>query len=87
MLVFGRERRALRNIYASGGRGFLHDMLEAAGGDNVFSDIDRESVQATAELILARKPDVILELHRGSGPVSRPISRSSRGSRWRRYRR
>jgi iron complex transport system substrate-binding protein len=62
MLVFGRERGALRNIYASGGRGFLHDMLEAAGGVNVFADIDAESVQASTELILTRAPDVIIEL-------------------------
>ncbi len=62
LLVFGRERGALRNIYASGGRGFLHDMLEAAGGANVFADVDRESVQATTELILARAPEVILEV-------------------------
>jgi len=62
LLVFGRERGALRNIYASGGRGFLHDMLEAAGGVNVFADVDRESVQATTELILARAPEVILEV-------------------------
>jgi iron complex transport system substrate-binding protein len=62
LLVFGREPRTLRNIYATGGRGFLHDMLEAAGGDDIFSDIDRESVQATTELILARAPEVILEL-------------------------
>ena len=60
--MFGRERGALRNIYASGGRGFLHDMLDAAGGANVFADIDRESVQATTELVLARAPDVILEV-------------------------
>jgi ABC-type Fe3+-hydroxamate transport system substrate-binding protein len=62
LLVFGRERGALRNIYVSGGRGFLHDALEAAGGTNVFADVDRESVQATAELILARRPEVIVEL-------------------------
>ena len=62
MLVFARERGSLRNIYASGGRGFLHDMLEAAGGTNVFADIKAESVQASSELILARRPDVILEL-------------------------
>jgi iron complex transport system substrate-binding protein len=68
MLVFGRERRALRNIYVSGGRGFLHDMLEAAGADNVFADIERESVQATTELILTRAPDVILEMHRELKP-------------------
>jgi iron complex transport system substrate-binding protein len=62
LLVFGRERGALRNIYASGGRGFLHEMLVAAGGDNVFADVDREAVQATTELVLARAPEVILEL-------------------------
>jgi iron complex transport system substrate-binding protein len=68
MLVFGRERRALRNIYVSGGRGFLHDMLEAAGADNVFADLDRESVQASTELILTRAPEVILEMHRSLQP-------------------
>src|SRR4051794_8619741 len=39
LLVFGRDAMALRGIYASGGVGFLHDMLEAAGGDNVFADV------------------------------------------------
>jgi iron complex transport system substrate-binding protein len=37
-------------------------MLVAAGGTNVFSDINRQSVQTTTELILARAPDVILEI-------------------------
>jgi iron complex transport system substrate-binding protein len=62
LLIFSRERGSLRNVYASGGRGFLHDMLVAAGGINVFADIQAESVQASSELILARRPDVILEL-------------------------
>ena len=62
LLVFGRESMALRGVYTSGGVGFLNDMLIAAGGENLFGDVRRESVQATSELILARKPDVILEL-------------------------
>ena len=62
LLVFGREQLALRGIYASGGYGFLDDMLRAAGGDNVFAEIKQESVQATTEQILARRPDVILEI-------------------------
>jgi iron complex transport system substrate-binding protein len=62
LIVFGRETGALRGIYASGGVGFIHDMVTAAGGDNVFADVKREAVQATAELILARHPDVVLEL-------------------------
>ena len=62
MLVFGREPGSLRNIYASGGFGFLHDMLAAAGGENVFADTRRESVQLTSEAILTAAPEVILEL-------------------------
>ena len=41
---------------------FSDDIAEAAGGEDVFGDIKRESVQATTEMILARKPDVIVEL-------------------------
>jgi iron complex transport system substrate-binding protein len=62
LFVFGRERFALRGIYASGGIGFLNDMLETAGGTNVFADVKLESVQATTEQILAKHPDVILEV-------------------------
>ena len=62
LLVFGREPRSLRNIYASGGFGFLHDMLEVAGGNNVFADVPRESVQVTSEAILTAAPDGIVEV-------------------------
>ena len=62
LIVFDRESLALRGIYASGGFGFIHDMVDAAGGENVFADVKQQAVQATTELILARRPDVILEL-------------------------
>ena len=62
LLVFGREPRSLRNIYAIGGVGFLNDMLVAAGGENVFADVARESLQLTSEAILTAAPDVIVEL-------------------------
>jgi iron complex transport system substrate-binding protein len=63
LLVFGREPGSLRNIYASAGRGFLHDMLVAAGGDDVLADIDKESAQVSTEMILSRAPEVIIELN------------------------
>jgi len=68
LVVLGRETGALRGIYASGGGGFINDMVEAAGGTNIFADVRRESVQATSELILARGPEVILELN--AAPIS-----------------
>jgi iron complex transport system substrate-binding protein len=59
--VFGRERLALRGIYASGGVGFLHDMLDTAGGANVFAAVKLQAVQASTEQILAARPDVVVE--------------------------
>ena len=62
LLVFGRQPESLQQIYVSGGVGFLHEMLEIAGGINVFSDVHRESVQPSHETLLVRAPDVVLEL-------------------------
>lgn len=62
LLVFGRDAETLRGIYASGAIGFLHDMLDAAGGTNVFADVERQSIQTTSELAVARAPDVIIEI-------------------------
>jgi iron complex transport system substrate-binding protein len=73
LLVFSRDPRALRNIYVSGGSGFLHDMLVIAGGDDVFADVKRESVQATTETILARAPEVILEIRPDDIPPGKAL--------------
>ncbi len=62
LLVFERDPASLRGIYVSGGVGFLHEMLGIAGGVNVFADVARESVQPSIETILARAPEIILEV-------------------------
>lgn len=68
LLVFGREPLSLRNLYASGGVGFLHDLVTLCGGTNVFRESERESVQVSTEMLLARAPEVILELRIGDAP-------------------
>jgi len=62
LIVFEHERGSLRNIFASGGDGFLHDMLVAAGGADVMGDIHRQSVTMSTEMVLDRSPEVIVEL-------------------------
>ncbi len=76
LVVITRDALALRGIYASGGIGFIHDMLMAAGGDNVFGDTTRQAVQATSELVLARAPEVILELR--AEPMDQPTEQKER---------
>lgn len=75
VLIIGREPDALRGIFASGGVGFMHDMLEAAGGANVFADVRRQSLQVSAELLLAREPEVILETHPPEGWTPSRVTR------------
>ena len=62
LLVIDRQPKTLREIYVSGGVGFLHQMLEIAGGTNVFADVPRESAQPSHETIITRAPEVIMEL-------------------------
>ena len=71
LLVFSREPGSLRNTTASGGYGFLADLLDVAGASNVFEEIQRQSVQASTEMILARRPDVIIELRYGASAERR----------------
>lgn len=72
LLIFGRESGALRGINASGGYGFLHDLLELAGAVDVLSDIRQAAVPMSSEMVLARRPDVIIELHYGEAwPANR----------------
>ncbi len=66
LLVIGREPGSLRNISASAGYGFLHDILELAGGQDVLADVKRQSFEISTETILARAPDVIIELQYGN---------------------
>jgi cobalamin transport system substrate-binding protein len=65
LLVFGREQGTIRRVNASGGLGFLHDVLELAGGSDVLVDLHQQSVDMSTEMIITRAPEVIIELHYG----------------------
>jgi iron complex transport system substrate-binding protein len=68
MVVIGRDGGALRGVYVSGGVGFLHELLDIAGGDDVFGDVKREAAQPSNETMIVRAPEVIMELHAGEQP-------------------
>ena len=75
MLVIGRDAGALRGVYVSGGIGFLHELLDIAGGDDAFGDITREAVQPSNETMIVRAPDVIVELKAGDEPPVATLQR------------
>jgi iron complex transport system substrate-binding protein len=78
LLVFERDPASLRNVYASGGYGFLHDMLEIAGGRNVFAAVKQQAVQASTEMLITSKPEVIVELLYGDNLKNTDVAKELR---------
>ena len=78
LLVFERDPASLTNVFASGGYGVLHDMLELAGGRNVFAGAGQQAVQASTEMLIASKPDVIVELLYGNSLKNADVDRRLR---------
>lgn len=76
LLVIGRDAGSLAHITASGGYGFLHDMLETAGGADVFDDVKRQSLDVSTEMVLARRPEVIIELRYGESVKAQDLPRT-----------
>jgi iron complex transport system substrate-binding protein len=78
LLVIGRDTASLKGISASAGYGFLHDMLEAAGAADIFADVPKQSIDVSTETVLARRPDVIIELRYGESVKPSDIGRELR---------
>ena len=84
LLVFGRDAETLRGIYASGAIGFLHDMLEAAGGRTSLPTSSARAFRRRASLRLRARPTSSSKL--ASTPRARAAAISARGNRCRRFR-
>lgn len=61
LLVYSREAGTLGSFYSAGRRAFQHDLIEMAGGRNIFGDVDQETIQPALEDVIRRKPDIIIE--------------------------
>lgn len=61
LLVHERRAGVLGSFYSVGAKAFQHDLIEIAGGENLFADVDSETLQPTLEQVISRKPDIIME--------------------------
>lgn len=61
-LTVMRQPDRLANLLTAGKGTFLDEMITAAGGKNVFGHLDMAYPQVSPEGVLARRPDVIIEL-------------------------
>ena len=86
MFVVGRTPGALEGIIAVGKRSYLTDVMEVAGGRNVFADSAVAYPKVVHEDILARSPEVIIDM--GEHPEAGAIDQKQIDSEvalWRKY--
>jgi iron complex transport system substrate-binding protein len=67
-LFLERPEGVFRNLTTVGARTFLSELLDLAGGVNVFADVVGDYPQISREALLVRAPETLIELH--SEPVS-----------------
>ena len=64
-------------VVVVGGQGFLAEVLSIAGGRSVFADVQQAYPRPSREAVMARKPDVILQVSMDQGR-----DQSQGGSEW-----
>lgn len=69
VFVVGRTPGALEGMVAVGSHNYLTEVMEVAGGRNVFNDAKPTYAKISAEEILARSPQVILDMGDMSDPT------------------
>jgi iron complex transport system substrate-binding protein len=62
LFVVGRRPNELAGIVAVGKGGFLNELIEIAGGSNIFGDATSAYVSLSLEQVLARNPEVIVDM-------------------------
>ena len=65
LIVLGRERGDLTNLQTVGGTSFISEIVEAAGGDNIYKDAAQPYLEASKETVLLDAPEAILEIQAG----------------------
>jgi iron complex transport system substrate-binding protein len=73
--LVGHAGNRLEGLIAGGAHSYFSDLIDAAGGTNIFSDSSAPYPNVSLEEILSRNPDVILELSGESREKQREVVR------------
>lgn len=65
LLLLGRTPGSLAGLTTAGPGTFLSDIVNTAGGTNVFGDAFGTYPQVSTESLLVRAPEIIMEIHPG----------------------
>jgi iron complex transport system substrate-binding protein len=62
LLAHNREIGTMGSFYTGGSRSYFDELIDIAGGRNIFSDVDENIFQPSLEEVFKRAPEVIIEL-------------------------
>jgi iron complex transport system substrate-binding protein len=65
LIITGRQEHTLDNLYTVGGESFVSEIVEVAGGENIFSSAKERYFEASKESIVVASPAVIIEFQAG----------------------
>ncbi len=65
LIITARSSHALHNLYTSNRSSFVSEMVECAGGENIYADGPTNYFAGSKETIVVRMPEVVLEFHAG----------------------
>lgn len=86
MFVVGRTPGRIEDLIAAGGPSYLNEVIEIAGGANIFKDAATAYAKVGLEEVLARDPEVIIDM----GEMAQTVGVTEAQKRavvalWRRY--
>jgi iron complex transport system substrate-binding protein len=77
--IVGHTAGRLEGMVAGSSKSYFSDLLNAGGGDNLFSDVAVPYPKISLEEILSRDPDVIMELSGDTRPKQEEVAALWRG--------
>lgn len=65
LIITARTSHDLNNLYTVGGKSFVSELVDLAGGDNIYADAPETYFEASKETVVLQAPDAIVEFHAG----------------------
>lgn len=67
LILTGRQTHDLNSLNTAGGASFVSELVDIAGGENIYQDALQAYFEASKETVVMAAPEVILEFHCGEG--------------------
>jgi iron complex transport system substrate-binding protein len=65
LIITERQDHTLNKLYTANRNSFVSEIVNCAGGDNIFADAPATYLAASKETVVVKAPDAILEFHAG----------------------